>query len=468
MINQREILESGSYPMNKKKIAIIAALLAVILIGGIGIFVYSQGDHVGPEVKLVDSYTANYGERIGLFDLVRAVSDEGEYSIKITSGGTISEDGRSTVFSKAATETVEITAVDELGHKTVKTVTVVVADAKPPMLSANDITISLGDAVDYHTGVTAHDEMDGNLTSQIQVDTSLINEAKAGIYPIIYTVKDKSGNESTVRTALTIKSPEPEAITLSQQSISLEGNGHYQLVASVDPRAWNGKIQWSSSNDKVAVVTNGLVTWVGSGSCTVTATAGEVSAACQVRCGNVTVSGITLDLGILELEYKQSETLLPKIVPSNWSGEVVWTSSDTTIATVDEGVVTWAGQGECVITASADGAVATCQVSCAEPEIELIDIYEDTIHLKANASYTIFPVILPEDWPGEIAWSSSDTTVATVVNGVVKWIGPGTCEITATAGELEDTCVIVCEEQGIIGDIIDSITGGDSQTQKED
>lgn len=453
--------------MKKKKIAIIAAALALLLAGGIGFYVYSQGDHSGPEVKLVSDYEANYGESIGLFDLVQAVSDQSEYSIKISSGGTVSEDGRSTVFSKAGTENVEITAVDELGHKTVKTATVKVTDAKPPMLSAKDITISLGDRVDYKTGVTAEDEMDGSLTGQIQVDTSQVDETKAGVYPVIYTVADKSGNQATVRTALTIKSPEAETITLTQQSVSLEGNGHYQLTATVEPRAWAGKVEWSSSDEKVAVVANGLITWVGTGSCTITAKAGDAAASCNVLCNVVTVSNIKLDMGTLELDYKQSETLVPKVVPSNWTGEIIWTSSDTTIATVEEGVVTWAGQGECVITASADGAVVTCEVVCNEPEIEAIDIVEESISLKAGESYQIFPIITPEDWPGEIAWSSSDTTVATVVDGHVKWVGPGTCEITAIAGELEDSCVITCSERTSIGDIIDSITGGNNQDKDD-
>lgn len=446
--------------MKKKKIAIIAVVLALLLAGGIGFYVYSQGDHSGPEVKLVADYEANYGESIGLFDLVQAVSDQSEYSIKISKGGTISADGRSTVFSKAGTESVEITAVDELGHKTVKSAAVKVTDAKPPMISARDITISLGDRVDYKTGVTAEDEMDGNLTSQIQVDTSQVDETKAGIYPVIYTVTDKSGNEAIVRTALTIKSPQAEMITLSQQSVSLEGNGHYQLAATVEPRAWAGKVEWSSSNESVAVVANGLITWVGTGSCTITAKAGDITADCSVLCNVVTVSNIKLDMGTLELDYQQSETLVPKVVPSNWKGGIVWTSSDTTIATVENGVVTWVGQGECMITASADGATATCEVVCNEPEIESVDIPEEEISLKSGESYQVFPIITPEEWPGEIAWSSSDTTVATVVDGYVKWIGPGTCEITATAGDLQDSCTVVCAERSAIGEFFDSITGG--------
>ena len=170
----------------KRKIGMIAGIAAVVLVISIIVFVYSSGDHGGPNLTLVNSYEANYGEEIGLYDLVRAVSDESEYTVSITNGGQISADGRSTVFFKAGNAAVEITAEDTGGHKTVKTVNVKVTDAKPPMIYAKDITISLGDRVDYRTGVTAEDEMDGNLTGKIQVDTSQIDETKAGVYPIIH------------------------------------------------------------------------------------------------------------------------------------------------------------------------------------------------------------------------------------------------------------------------------------------
>lgn len=446
--------------MSKKKIGVIAGALAAIIAIAVAAYFYAQGDHSGPSVTVASDFQANYGQRIGLFDLVTAISDQSEYTVAITKGGQIAEDGRSTVFATAGNEEVEITAEDEYGHKTVKTVAVQVLDAKPPMISAKDITISVGDAIDYHTGVTAEDEMDGNLTSQIQVDTSQVDETRAGIYPVIYTVSDSSGNQAMVRVALTIQNPEAQEITLSQQTLSLEGNGHYQLAATVEPRAWTGRLQWSSSDESVAVVSDGLISWVGIGSCVITAQADDVTAQCQVTCGYVSVTSAKLDQIMLTLEYQETQTLSLKVVPSNWSGNVVWTSSDTTVATVDNGKVTWAGQGECVITASADGRTASCTVTCNEPVIESLEIEEEEINLSADGTYVIVPTILPEDWPGEIAWRSSDPSVATVENGQIRWIGAGTCTITATAGELTDSCTVICAERSTIGDLIDDLLGG--------
>ncbi|MGM9537288.1 MAG: Ig-like domain-containing protein, partial [Candidatus Onthomonas sp.] len=290
-------------------------------------------------------------------------------------------------------------------------------------------------------------------------------------------VSDSSGNQAVVRSALIIHSPEAESITLSQQGLSLDGNGHYQLAATVEPRAWAGKLQWSSSDESVAVVSDGLISWVGTGSCVITAQAGDVTAECQVTCGYVSVSSIQLDYTSLTLEYDETESLTTTVIPSNWRGAVTWMSSDPTVATVEDGKVTWAGVGECTITATVDGRTATCDVICKEPEIESLTIEEEEINLSANGTYAIVPTILPEIWSGEITWTTSDPSVATVENGLIRWVSAGECTITATAGECTDSVAVHCAERGTLGDILDGILGGghgddeekpDSQDNHED
>ncbi|MCD8382388.1 MAG: Ig-like domain-containing protein [Clostridiales bacterium] len=454
--------------MDKKKIGILIAVLVILIGLGAGVYIYSQGDHSGPNVTLVSDFETDYGETIGLYDLVRSVSDESAYEIAITSGGDVSSDGLSTVFEESGNYTVEITAVDEYENTTVKTAAVTILDSKPPTITASDITISLGDSVDYHTGVTATDEMDGNLTGQLQVDTSQVDETKAGVYPVIYTVTDSSGNEAVLRIALTIQNPEAKSVTLSQQSLSLDGNGHYQLTATVSPSNWTGSIVWTSSNTDVAVVSDGLVTWVGVGSCTITATAGNVSAQCQVTCGYVSVTSLKLSAGELELDYQESKQLTTTVIPSNWSGSVIWTTSDATVATVADGAVTWTGEGTCVITASADGRTASCTVTCNQPEIESIALEEESLTLAANKTYTLTPTIIPSDWTGDVVWSSSDTSVATVSGGVVTWVGEGTCTITVAAGECTDSVEVTCEAETSIWDEIFGTGGGDENSDSGD
>lgn len=62
--------------------------------------------------------------------------------------------------------------------------------------------------------------------------------------------------------------------------------------------------------------------------------------------------------------------------------------------------------------------------------------------LQVGDSRTLTATVAPQGAAGSLAWSSSDTSVATVENGVVKAHKAGTATITATAGSVTATCAI--------------------------
>ena len=77
-------------------------------------------------------------------------------------------------------------------------------------------------------------------------------------------------------------------ITLSQTEIIATERGTYALIATIEPEDTTDSIIWSSSNEDVATVANGIVQIIYNGNATITATCGKYSATCEV-----TVSGIT-------------------------------------------------------------------------------------------------------------------------------------------------------------------------------
>ena len=96
---------------------------------------------------------------------------------------------------------------------------------------------------------------------------------------IIYQSRE-AGTKVVKGASLTItvsKAPEVVAvtnITLNKTAVTLEVNGTVGLSATVSPsNASNQKITWSTSNSKVATVSNGTVTAIGAGTATITATA---------------------------------------------------------------------------------------------------------------------------------------------------------------------------------------------------
>ena len=72
-----------------------------------------------------------------------------------------------------------------------------------------------------------------------------------------------------------------------------------------------------------------------------------------------------------------------------------------------------------------------------------VDIDQSTISMTVGQTRTLRAVILPTDAvETNVEWRSSNVSVATVSNGVVKAVSAGTAVITASVGDLSDTCSV--------------------------
>jgi hypothetical protein len=133
--------------------------------------------------------------------------------------------------------------------------------------------------------------------------------------------------------------------------------------------AGNGyNVKWSSSNAQVASVNNGTVTGVGVGSTVITATAGKTSVSC-----NVTVPQFSLSQSAATINY--GDTLNLSVSKAT---NVTWSSSNTSVATVSGGVVKAVDDGSAVITATAGGFSASCNLTVVDPVV----IRQPTISYK--------------------------------------------------------------------------------------
>ena len=165
---------------------------------------------------------------------------------------------------------------------------------------------------------------------------------------------------------------------------------------------------------------------------------------------NVLVTSITLNKTSLSLETGKSETLTATVLPNSATNKsVTWTSSKTSVATVDSnGKVTAVAAGTATITCKANdgsGKQATCAVTVSTPGpvVESISLWwSTTVHL--DGTKTLTPTITPSNATPTLTWTSSDTSVATVdQNGVVtgKKIGSATIRVTTDNGK-SDWCII--------------------------
>lgn len=346
----------------ERKLLAAGAAGAAVLLG----LILHFADFSPPELTLVESFEKDCGYEISVYDLVERVSDKSDVELTLSAeDGTVQSGEKCVIFEQAGRFSVEVTATDAHGNVSKKETTVVSLDTIAPTISAETITIYEGETPDYTAAVKAEDNVDGDLSSQVRVDDSLLNRDKSGTYTVIYRVSDSSGNEALYNGQVVVLPTPASGITLSKTEVQLGGNEYIQLEATVEPEDWEGTIQWKSSDEAVATVSDGLVYWRGKGECTITAKADQKKAKCTVVCSGVQPTTVTLSSHDLVLDEGESGKLTVTVLPSNWGGTVTWVSSNPGVATVENGTVVWAGNGTCYVTAYAnDTLYDSCLVTC--------------------------------------------------------------------------------------------------------
>ncbi|VBB48381.1 conserved exported hypothetical protein [uncultured Paludibacter sp.] len=109
--------------------------------------------------------------------------------------------------------------------------------------------------------------------------------------------------------------------------------------------------------------------------------------ACKSNDPEVKPTGITLNKTTLTLVQKKTETLIATLTPTDATGTITWTSSNTAVATVDNnGLVTAVAAGTATVTASVNSLTATCEVT-----VESDGSYDPAASLTGSAYY---PIIL--------------------------------------------------------------------------
>lgn len=172
------------------------------------------------------------------------------------------------------------------------------------------------------------------------------------------------------------------SINLNKSSMTLTAGGSVgSLIATINPsNATNKNVIWSSSNSFVANVNStGVMSPLGVGSCTITATTvdGGKTATCSVTVNPATiaVTGVSVNPGNLSLDQGQNSTLFATINPSNSSNKTVtWSTSNSSIATVDaNGKVVAISAGTASITARTNDGGYTS--NCIVTVYKVVDLY---------------------------------------------------------------------------------------------
>lgn len=214
---------------------------------------------------------------------------------------------------------------------------------------------------------------------------------------------------------------------------------------------------WSSSDPDVARVdSRGVVTIVGLGSATITATLGQATVSFDVvgvEPGEPDASVIEIPLtpNLESLALSPSAVAIP--VGTNaqlralgtladgrtvvLDSELLWSTSDASIAEVVDGRVFGVAPGEATVTVQVDELVAHVRVTVLAVELEALQITPSETSLAVGVSAALRVHGLYEDGQSidltdTVTWQSDDPSVAEVnTGGVIIGRSPGSAEVVA-------------------------------------
>ena len=154
------------------------------------------------------------------------------------------------------------------------------------------------------------------------------------------------------------------SISLNKSEVSMCIGDSVKLIATASDE--KAEVEWSTSDEQVAVVRRGTVTAVGEGTAVITASIEDgVSASCTV---NVSARTFTISQTTAIINLDESNTLTLTATSSD-NGEITWTSSDPNVATVVGGVVRAYEIGNVTITAQCGSSTATCEIEIIMPSL---------------------------------------------------------------------------------------------------
>ncbi|MGN0546687.1 MAG: leucine-rich repeat protein [Acutalibacteraceae bacterium] len=119
------------------------------------------------------------------------------------------------------------------------------------------------------------------------------------------------------------------------------------------------------------------------------------------------------------------------IEPKSSVEPISFSSSDASIATVENGVITVKGYGTATITATTEsGKTASCNVAINRM-VTSVSLNKSTLSIKEGETATLTATVYPTNATNKnITWASSNEAVATVSNGTVTAVKPGVAIIT--------------------------------------
>lgn len=247
------------------------------------------------------------------------------------------------------------------------------------------------------------------------------------------------------------------SIVLDPSSASLEMGSYLTINATVTPKLSNASLKWVTSDEKIVSITQ-----TGDLSATVMGVAGGTAVITAINQDNVMVGScmITVYQGIEKITLSETSVTAPlsagsfqlfaTITPTSAKNqEVVWTSTDPSVITVDtNGKVTLkkAGNAAILVTSKVNATIsAICTVTVTK-SVASLKLETTSKAMYVGETYRLYYTIAPADASSSaVTWTSTNTSIASVnAEGLISAKAVGTAVIIARTkdGGFVATCTI--------------------------
>lgn len=160
--------------------------------------------------------------------------------------------------------------------------------------------------------------------------------------------------------------PVPKKVVFNPTSLNMIIGDSEAIIATVEPALSDpikSVITWSSTDDKIVSVLNGMVSAVSVGEATIKAvTANGIECVCNVKVDAKPIFAVGLNITSKKVVIEESKTfnLDYDITPfdANRNKDIIWQSSDEAVATVKDGIITAVAKGSAIIKGSFKNGVS--------------------------------------------------------------------------------------------------------------
>ena len=242
---------------------------------------------------------------------------------------------------------------------------------------------------------------------------------------------------------ITIEVTVIDGIQLNYTEVTIQTKGTVLLEPVLTNRL--EEVYWTSSDECIAKVEDGLVTGVKEGTAVITAKQtinGIVKTATCTVYVQTSVEEVTLDPTEITLGIGKYETIQAMVKPSSLKGvSLKWVSSNEEIVKITEAgklsvTVQGVAGGNAVISAinQDNVVVGFCSVTVLQP-VEGMTLSETEVTARIGDKVQLRATVTPDNATNQnVTWKSSNTKVATVSdNGLVTMKSAGTASIICTS-----------------------------------